>query len=170
LKAQKKILVSIDPGSKVCGYAVFKFDHYEAKLIEPGLLKAKATLNPYQRIEILLDDIEELLKTIRADVVVIESTTGKVGKKRHKGGGAGLSIYGVAIGAIWRTVLHLGYEVVLIKENEWTGNIPKDKRIKAIALIYGGWLLKRDPGGDAADAIGLGRYYLSEHYKGITYA
>jgi len=169
LNVQKKILVSIDPGSTVCGYAIFRFDQHRAEFKEVGLLKAKATLNPYKRIEILLGDIETLLKSVKPHAVVIETTTGKVGGKRHKGGGAGLSIYGVAVGAIWISVLRLGYETNLIKENEWTGKIPKDERIENIALLVGDWILKGDPGGDAADAVGLGRYYLSKTFTGIKH-
>jgi hypothetical protein len=95
--------------------------------------------------------------------VVIEITSGKVARRaRGKGhNGAGLSVYGMAVGYLWREcVAALGESVSTVEENVWTAGVPKDRRARHIATLFPAYRRAKDPGGDVADAIGLGRWYL----------
>jgi len=155
-------IIAIDPGSKVAGYAVFN----DNKLIDAGLLKPYKTRLPNDaRILSICFEVEKLLDEHKPKVVVLEWTTGKVGRNRHKGGGSGLAIYGIAIGAIWIVArLRDGValpETVLIDES-WTKGVKKKKRLEDLELTCPAYKRKLDPGGDMGDAICLGEYYLKE--------
>ena len=158
-------IIAIDPGSKVTGYAVFEDD----KLIDAGLLKPQKTRLPNdKRILSICFEVEKLLDEHEPKVVVLEWTTGKVGKNRHKGGGSGLAIYGIAIGAIWMVArLREGVALpatVLIDES-WTCGKPKVKRLAELELTCPAYKRKDDKGGDMGDAILLAQYYLKEYVR-----
>ena len=158
-------IVAIDPGNHITGYAVLKNN----KLIDAGLLKPYKTglPNPIRITNICLE-VVKLLDEQNPDVIVLEWTTGKVNKGRHKGGGSGLPIYGIAIGAIWMKMLcwcdDCGLdpktEVVLIDES-WTKRVSKKKRLDALELSCPAYHRKDDKGGDMGDAILLAQYYTT---------
>lgn len=102
---------------------------------------------------------------------LIEWTKGKVGK-RHHGSGAGLAVYGCGVGAIATECEHWcrlrrprgnpDYVVIPVLENDWTRGVNKEVRQIAIAAEYPDYHISDDPGGDAADAIGLARWWMKE--------
>jgi len=91
-----------------------------------------------------------------------------VGRRRHKGGGAGLAVYGSAIGALWQVaVARARYcesptRVRCIEENLWTNRVPKEDRVVAVAQRFREFRIEDDPGGDIADAIGLSLWWIRE--------
>jgi len=151
----------VDPGSLVTGYAVM---NGKSEILDAGKFLPNKTRDPnYLRIDTICDQFEQEIISIQPDYVVIEWTAGKINKSRHKGGGSGISIYGIAIGALWRTALHTHSDrekVIIIAENVWTKGIPKAKRMANIGLIYPQYNPDLDTGGDVADAIGLGRFFI----------
>ena len=165
-----KIVFAIDPGSKKTGWAVLGA---REKLIQAGLLLPdKQSAAPEFRIHRMCEDLRNLLDELQPAVILIEWTSGKVGRKRHSGGGAGLAIHGAATGALWREVLawrrvlpaeqQLEVKVELILENTWTRQVPKADRIEAISVMFPQYLPEQDSGGDIADAIGLNVWYQRE--------
>lgn len=160
-------ILAIDPSSSMTGYAVL---NEQERLLEAGLLKPNKQRDPpAERIAAMCGDLWTLLDHTEPAAVVIEWTSGHVGQKRHQGGGAGLSVYGIAIGAIWQTAVHWAAShpkrktrIELINENDWTGGKPKPERTGMIARLYPQYELASDPGGDVADAIGLGRWWICE--------
>jgi hypothetical protein len=95
---------------------------------------------------------------------VIEDTSGKVGARHGAGGGAGLSIYGKAVGYVWGSLRGsealATADVLMVPENEWTRGKPKAKRIAGVMMLHRGlYDATMDPGGDAADAVGLGDWW-----------
>jgi hypothetical protein len=165
-------VLGIDPSSTRTGYAILT-GLEPADLLEAGYLtpaRTKDTAN--QRIDAMVADLETLLKEQEPviDVVVIEASSGKVGK-RHKGGGAGLAIYGQAIGELRRAVLAImppeysggRGRVVMVPENEWTRSRPKGERNAGIAAIYPAYAAEvcHDTGGDVGDAIGIARWWIT---------
>jgi len=151
-------IIAIDPGSKVTGYAVIT---ESGTLLGAGLIKPQKQTNPADiRIAVICTEIDTLITTEEPDVVVLEWTTGKVGKNRHKGGGSGLAIYGIAIGAIWQTIRQImnTRDIVLIDES-WTRGKPKEKRLAELELTCPAYKRKDDKGGDMGDAILLAQYY-----------
>lgn len=173
-------IFSIDPGSQRSGWAVMTG---EEKLVEAGLLLPERTRDGAEkRLQAMMQDLVRLLVQYQPDVVVLEWTSGKVITSRHGGGGAGLAIYGIAIGALWAVCLQWAQvsraggrtcEVVCISENEWTHGRPKTRRriggkavpsrVDLIQHRFPAYVPEKDPGGDVADAIGLALWYLHKH-------
>jgi len=160
-KSQKTIL-GIDPSSTAAGCALLDEG---GRLLDAWIIKpAKISAAPQFRIDSICGDIAELLGVVSPDIIVIEWTVGKVGLRRHKGQGAGLAIYGAAVGAVWQAVKNWARgkicEIVLIPENEWTRGVSKGQRTARISSTYPGYDLDADKGGDVADAIGIVEYFL----------
>jgi hypothetical protein len=149
------------------------------KLIEAGLLLPHRVRDEAgDRLAAMKEDLIALLNEYQPAAIVIEWTSGKVIGSRHAGGGAGLPIYGVAVGTLWqvceywaqaRTAAGHPCRVVRIAENEWTQGRPKLRRriggqpaLSRVDLIqhrFPRYVPEKDPGGDVADAIGLNVYY-----------
>ncbi len=171
----KKTLLAIDPSSKRTGLANMDYD---GRLIEAWAVKPTSTDDPYDRALSQCDEIDELLdsgKIKNLGCIVVEGTSGKINKKRHKGQGAGMSVFGMAAGAIWMSchrwarykfITHIDLalpcpiEVVVILENEWTNGVEKKQRAANMAMVYPQYRPENDPGFDIGDAIGLGRWYI----------
>jgi len=162
------IVFAIDPGSIKTGWAVLESPD---RLIEAGLLLPdKRAAAAEFRIDSMCQDLLQLLDKHRPETILIEWTSGHVGHKRHHGGGAGLAIYGISVGALWREVINwrrslptndgIEVEIILVPENKWTRSVPKVDRQAAIADIFPEYQIKQDTGGDIADALGLAIWYL----------
>ncbi len=158
------MVLSLDPSSTVIGFAVFgDGDHLiDGGLIEPQCKSAES----YWRIRSMASDLAGLLDQIRPAVILIEWTKGKVGVRRHGGLGAGLAVYGAGIGSVaaqceaWAA--QRDCRVVPVLENTWTRGVTKAARQAAIAASVDGYDSAKDPGGDVADAIGLGQWWMKE--------
>jgi len=174
-------IFSLDPGSKQSGWAVLAYPG-EALLDAGLLLPARTRDNPAARLTAMKQDLVPLLNQHVPSVIVIEWTSGKVVQSRHGGGGAGLPIYGVAVGALWqvceywaatRAEFGAKCEIVLIPENEWTQGRPKIRRqiggkaalsrVDIIQHLYREYEPEKDPGGDVADAIGVNLWYQRKY-------
>jgi len=164
-----KMIFSLDPSSTRTGWALMKPPE---QLIRAGLLLPdKQTAQSEFRIDAMCQSLWQLMNLHQPKTILIEWTSGKVGK-RHKGGGAGLAVHGAATGALWREVLawlrwqppenQIDTKVLLVKENDWTRQIPKADRIAAVAAAYREYSPDDDKGGDIADAIGLNVWYQRE--------
>lgn len=160
-------LLSLDPSSTRTGYALYRWDEASAgeTLAEAGYLKPRAADTPLKRIRAMAADFREMLAEISPDVVVIEWTSGKVNRRRHKGGGAGLSIYGGAAGYIICEADRAMPAAAIFTplENDWTNGVEKEKRQDFIAALYPAYAahMAKDGGGDVADAIGLARWWIA---------
>ena len=158
-------IIAIDPGSIITGYAVVT---ETGRLLDAGLIKPKNRDDPPNiRIGEIVNAVHALLIEHEPDIIVLEWTTGKVNKGRHKGGGRGLAIYGIAVGAIWIT-MELWHkdnhgDIVLIDEG-WTKGVKKKKRLEDLELTCSAYNREDDKSGDMGDAICLGEYYLKRLY------
>ena len=164
-------ILAIDPSSTKTGFALL--DESE-NLLEAGTLRPNKTTDAAEyRIAAMCQDIENLLMISDPNIIVIEWTSGKVGKRRHKGSGAGLAVYGMAIGAIWRTAViwaakRVSKQVITIYENEWTAGKSKTRRSELIKTLYPAIDFSKDTGGDIADAIGLATWYIRRYKQNIV--
>jgi hypothetical protein len=162
------IIASFDPSSSAIGYA--KHCANVSHNVEPELLDAgritpeRATDDPLKRIE---DMVREAMKWCREEyprpeVLVIESTTGKVHRSGRARGmnGAGLGVYGMAVGWLIGVCKGTGIDTVCYRENQWTGGEHKERRAeKCEALHYPRYKRDDDPGRDISDAVMLGRFH-----------
>ena len=65
-------IVGIDPGLHRTGYGVIESDGNGLKLVEGGILRAKATDEFPKRLQDLHDGLAEVLRDVKPDIVVIE--------------------------------------------------------------------------------------------------
>ena len=164
------LILALDPGSICSGWAVM--DRSE-RLIEAGILTPDKTgLASQFRIARMCEDLIQLLAEWEPGMVVIEWTSGKVVRSRHKGHGAGLAVHGAATGALWQAAeawrralpaeQQNETQILLITENLWTGGVPKRDRLDGIAAVFNQYNPKNDKTGDMGDAIGLALWHIKE--------
>ena len=156
-------VLSLDPSSTVVGWSVMAS---ATRLIGAGLITPAIHSEPsYGRICGMRHDLRDLLDEQQPATILIEWTRGKVGK-RHHGRGAGLAVYGCGVGAMATECEHWSEThpaaVVPIYENDWTRGVPKRDRQLAIASMFDQYRVGDDPGGDMADAIGLGVWWFRQ--------
>lgn len=154
-------LLALDPSSTRTGYALFSGE----RLTAFGYLTPFRTRDPpLKRIATMADDVRKLIIDYKPHHVAIEVTSGKVGQ-RHRGEGAGLAVYGMAVGAIYFVArLQAEGHISGVTETEWTRGISKSKRQQAIAIHFPAYRARQaaDNGRDLADAIGVGLWWMRE--------
>lgn len=175
-------LLALDPSSSCTGYAVLE-GLLPADLVEGGLLKPSASkrvvgcsveagnaalsswmsrgeLGAYRRVVETLEDVRGLVARVEPELVVVEVPSGKVGTGARRGAKGSLTTYGMAAGAVWSVCREL-LPTVPVTERVWTADAGSKAKRAALALsVYGRrYDAGQDPGGDTADAIGLGRWY-----------
>jgi hypothetical protein len=153
-------LLALDPSTTVFGYAIF---HPTGWLYDAGkLTPRRARDEANDRIDHMLGLAGELMTPHPEGwTVVVEDTSGKVNRGRHGGAGAGLAIYGKAVGAAIWWLRARGRFVVPVLENEWTGSVSKAVRQRRVAARHRAYDPAKDAGGDVSDAIGLGEWWLT---------
>lgn len=161
-------LISFDPSSTRTGYAIFDGP---SVILEAGYLSADRKLDAISRIHVMCAEAVDLLVNNVPDRAVLEITSGKVGR-RHRGAGAGLAVYGMAVGAMsWALRSMLGEDLEYVPENAWTRGVPKRIRTERMACLFPEHreAFAKDTGGDVADAIGLGVWLFSQRSADIEH-
>lgn len=161
-------ILILDPSSTCTGYAIMS-DRKNARgrysLMDAGRLMPERAKDPANdRIRAMVREILNISAEHRPDRIVVEDTSGKIARHGRGRGmnGAGLAIYGKAVGWILGACYSTGIEVVPILENEWTRGISKEGRQKIVIAAYGDqYDPAKDPGLDTSDAIRLGEYFLA---------
>lgn len=159
-------VLGIDPGSVRTGYALI--DSVAGTLVQVGVIRPNPG-RPVERVEQLVDELETVLADLRPDLIVVEVTTGKVARRGRAGGGAGLGVYGMAVGAVYITARRFaGAETVGVYENDWTQGVPKSKRLGQIALAFPELVRsKAFQDADIADAVGVALYHLQQQAREV---
>jgi hypothetical protein len=166
-----KTILAIDPSSTATGWALLDL---AGRIVQAGNIRPdKLRSEPQFRIKSMAEDLRQLLNEFEPGTVVIEITSGKTSKRHGSGAGAGLGVYGMAVGYLWAVtdcwLRQLPAEqqgqtqIVPIRENLWCRGISKADRIAAVACEFPEYNPADDPGGDLADAVSLGQWYLKEH-------
>lgn len=152
--------LGIDPSLTCTGWAVMGS---EDGIDQAGLLKPPAKLSALERSCWLADELFSLLRELDPHGAVIEMPGRSVGA-RHRGGGSGLTSYGVAAGMIYQTLrsLFIAGRVIAVEPNTWTGGVPKRARQQRLAMVYPEYArqINKDKGGDIADAVGVLLWYF----------
>ena len=162
-------VLALDPSSTCVGYAVLATAR---QLLDAGrLTPTRERDDANARIRAMAADLRRVLAEYPDAVVVVEDTSGKVGRGRHGGGGAGLAVYGKALGYLIRVVEEAtGREPALVLENVWTAGKSKAVRQRRVAATFPGYPADDDPGGDVADAIGLAAWWIDEERRAAMVA
>jgi Holliday junction resolvasome RuvABC endonuclease subunit len=153
------LLLSLDPSSTRTGYALMHGAE-DRQLVEAGILKPTTTKDARTRIRQMAADLRALLAETAPDEIVIEVPGSQVSRGRHAGG-AGLTIYGTAVGYLLAVLDHHAADrVIEVDAWVWTKGQQKAKRTTRVGAMYRNYDERKDRGGDCADAIGLGRWWL----------
>jgi hypothetical protein len=154
-------LLSLDVSSTAAGYAVFGTGPDDLGAF--GVIKPRGRWDAVERIRLIVDAVVTVLAMHPPASVVMEFSAGKTAGRLAKA--SGLAVLGQAQGAVWEAIRSRGYGVSTVTENEWTNRKPKPKRAEDVAGWYGEYrdyfAEGRDSGFDAADAIGLGVWFLN---------
>ena len=65
-------ILGIDPGTATTGYGVISQKKNEPKLVDFGVISTKKSLSDAQRLEILANDIQQLIKKYKPSAVGVE--------------------------------------------------------------------------------------------------
>jgi crossover junction endodeoxyribonuclease RuvC len=66
------IILGIDPGLQVCGYAVIEAKRLDTKLIEAGVFRTDGKTDLAERLCQIADDIGQVLESHKPDAVAVE--------------------------------------------------------------------------------------------------
>jgi len=156
-------VISFDPSIKKTGVAFFE----GPELVCWNLFTPKTDLKPHERIDSLIESVIKAIQYFGPDLCLVEMTTGKVNRGRHGGGGAGLSTYGMAVGAVYAACWSR-CEVQGVDDNHWTRGVPKRTRQLAVEGSHKMYrdAIRRiptfDAGADISDAIGLFEWWKTD--------
>jgi hypothetical protein len=175
---QPIIIISVDPSSTKSGVACFEKASETTPFIElfGSLIDATAMKgSSYDRIRFITDQIEAILNNTICPlkqahsytvIALIEVPTGRVHGDRHGGHGAGLSIYGMAVGAVLQLLrMNSVVDQVVCMTTQWTGGFSKDKRLILAKKIMPSFDWATDKGFDVADAAAMVAMALATTFK-----
>jgi len=145
------VILGIDPGLRVCGYAVIKTDGRQAALLEAGVFRTDAKKRLEQRLEQISRDVEAILEGFQPEVVAVEQLYSHYQHPRTA------ILMGHARGVILQQASRCGAEVrsfsaTRIKKSlTGNGHAGKPQMQRAIQSILG--LPQMPEPADVADAI-----------------
>lgn len=161
-------LLTLDPASIRTGYAVTTAG---PALVEAGVLRPKRCVDTFERITAMADEVAALLLETEPRHILLEVPSGHM--HVHKGGGAGLTIYGFAAGAVHRACVEYvrwrsGVRTWTVNEQTWTHGVRKEARAKKMCMVFRSYRACRpkDRGYDVADALGLADWWWRTYGTG----
>ena len=66
------VILGVDPGLQLCGYAVIEADAGSEKLIEAGVFRTDGSVSLPERLTQIADDTETVLEKFRPEIVAVE--------------------------------------------------------------------------------------------------
>lgn len=163
------ILLTIDPSSTSCGYAVLS-DH--RTLIECGRVTPDAALPTPYRLTRMAIELVEVMQEHRPDIVLIEIPADQA--PHGKFGARGQALYGSACGIIYDRILiargDVPDSIETIQSDKWKRMVYRSKsdktkgaeRARKLRAVFPSYDPKRDPKQDIADAIELGMQWFGK--------
>lgn len=161
------MIMAIDPSSTVCGWAVMQS---ESELVTCGVLRGGRKAPAIIRVCDMANDLQRIEQEFHPDTVVVElpdhHVAGRIAKRA-----AGLATYGMAVGAVYFAISERrsGIGMVAVPAHEWTGEKSKTMRAALIVMEFPAYRAfheeGRDNGYDAADAIGIARWWFASQRR-----
>ena len=162
MSPSSKIILGIDPGTVVMGYAVVVTNGNEVKLLHMDVLKLFSQKDSYQKLEVIFSKVSELIKTYGPNMFAIEAPFfGKNVQSMLKLGRA----QGVAIAAAMQASVPVTeYSPKKVKLSiTGNGNSTKEQVFKMLQRIV---QLEETPHFfDATDALAVA---LCHHYATVS--
>lgn len=186
------LILGLDPASHHTGYALVdrSRDPLHPRLVEAGILKGSERrvevadpvlsqlmnshgMNATRRIDSICAEVIRLVTQYLPAVIVIEIPSGLAGAGSKSGASSSLSVYGLAVGSVLKTVQNVvltevttnavyGYAPVIVPVTErlWT-RFRKSKSAGQLMAraMYPAYRIEDDEGADISDAIHLTRWF-----------
>ncbi len=150
--------LSLDPSSTCIGFCFGN----EKQIHQFGRIRPdNPRSEPIHRIRNMIGDLTKLINSHpKLELAIIEIPSGKIHGRfqKRKRPITGLSVYGMAVGAVWLHCLQSIRIVQTVKENEWS-QTPKDDRALAVACDHPEITTMKDQGLDIADAVALMKWW-----------
>lgn len=166
-KARECVILGIDPGTVVMGYAVLLTCGREMKLISAGALKLKGEDHHYDRLKTIFEKVLELIDMYHPDEMAIEEPFfGKNVQSMLKLGRA----QGVAMAAaLYRGLPVSGYSPRLIKQSITGKGSASKEQVAAMLERLVKYKTENGPL-DASDALGAAvcHFFRSAEHIAIT--
>jgi hypothetical protein len=151
-------VLAVDASSTAMGLVMI----HGGEIKDTRLVKPPDSLDSIARARWMARHLSGEIRTQFPDVVLIERTTGM----HHAARPVAVSVASFAQGVLYVVVTGLvGFNVVhFVAENQWTRGLGKKKqRVESTRLAYPEIANEHDPGGDIADAVGLGMWWIQRH-------
>lgn len=152
------MILSVDPDSKIAGYAVLEGPR---NLVEAGVVKPKARDSISYRADTIVLRLSEIAGRHHVSVVVVEKPAPQQpvqGKAQR-----GQADFGYAVGRICgRLAERFNGLVNAVPADKWTRGKSKGKRARELAEWLPQYDPEQDPGLHVADAIGVGVFWLEQ--------
>jgi hypothetical protein len=169
-------LLCLDVSSTALGWAHFVLPLKTRPGLSFAAVKAGSSSPALERIAAIVQTARNLIRYLSPDVILMEMTDGRsdVARSKARGGAvAGLAVLGQAQGAVWQMLQEeierqwerQRPELVIVHENVWTAGQKPEVRAANIALefpSYKEYQKYDEPGLDAADAIGMGLWWIGQ--------
>lgn len=166
-------LLSLDPSTTRTGYAVLtKHDRgphlIESGVLEPHVANRKKKLVPaLVRVADMCEDLDSLVREHGITCAVVETASpSPFATKSDQKRKANLLTYAMGVGMILReTQRILGRGLVWeVSAGKWARGKKQD-RARRVAMIFPSYVIAQDPDFDAADAIGLGMWWMHDQRR-----
>lgn len=159
-----KSIICIDPSTTTAGLAMFS---PARQLLKWSTVRPQKTADPINRCVLISSAVASRVMEYAGNsthnvLVLIEMPGAQV----RGGAGAGLITLGVGVGMILKHLSMIGFKIEMIHVNKWTRLnhthcLPKEVRAEMIRKAFPAYATDtNDKGLDAADAIGLGAWFL----------
>jgi hypothetical protein len=161
-------IISIDPSTTATGVAVFRTENIgsEPRLAAWSTIRPQKTKDSVQRCLLIsaatAEKVREYAKGSKSVRVLIEMPGAQV----RGGAGTSLITLGIGVGMTLKHLSMIGFKVEMVHVNKWTRLnhthcLPKEIRAEMIRRTFPEYAKEtKDKGLDAADAIGLGAWFL----------
>lgn len=145
-------ILGIDPGSRVCGYALVDADSAgECRYVECGVIRVNAKHSLEDRLGEIGRDLQEIITEFRPQVVAVEDVFhGRNARSVHTLAHARGVVFAVAGKEGLRVC---SYPPAVVKKRvTGYGRAPKEQVVRMVQVLVG---LNKPPRPDAADALAV---------------
>lgn len=169
------MILAIDASSSAIGYAVLGTSGRYEDRVRSGVISAPSAWAWSLRIRNMTEQLRELLEwalTNNVQYVVVE-VPGTVQSTRKDGSRSGGMRYAMAVGAVLQAcwgLLPPTIPVITVEAELWTKlggqrGIKKPRRVAQLEAVDPTYDSRKDKGGDEADAIMLGVWWVTAYYR-----
>ncbi len=162
-------IMAFDPSLTATGWALAELEESPLiertiRIIEAGVVRAAKGKTAALRASAMAEAVGQIAMqkvAIEGGLIIVETPSHSVNKRRHGGGGAGLASYGMCVGQVVERLRGCGYEVATLRADQWAHGFGKEKSRRVALGHFAEYKQMKDAGADAADAIAMLAWWAS---------